>query len=71
VNKSYNNEGNMRNKKGAWVAVAAPAIITPAVLFLPNASGRVFGLSMQFWAGFLIGLVIVLAVAGLARSLKK
>jgi hypothetical protein len=68
---TYNDEGKMRKKKGAFLAVLAPLFVIPAVVLLPNVKGSLFGLSPQFWSGFGIGLVIVLLLAAIAAMYPR
>jgi hypothetical protein len=61
----------MRKSKGAFLAVLAPLLVTPAVVLLPNVKGSVFGLSLQFWSGFGIGLLIVLLLAAIVAMYPR
>ena len=66
-------------RKSSALAAAAlalvPATLVPAVLALRrlDPAEPVFGLSPQFWSGFLIGLMGVLLLAGIAGlySMRK
>jgi hypothetical protein len=61
----------MKKHSPALAAAAVPLIVTPAVLQASRAKGSVFGMSPQFWAGFTMGLGIVLLIVAVAASIKK